>query len=51
MHSITTDKVVDALLLMLGFTSVAVLIVGLVIYGVYLFFRNTKDDDNKRNQL
>jgi hypothetical protein len=45
------DKVFDALLLMLGLASVAVAIVALVIYGVYLFFKNSKDDDEKRNHL
>jgi hypothetical protein len=51
MHSITSDKVFDALLLMLGFTAVAVSIVALVIYGVYLFFKNSKDDEAKREKL
>ncbi|WP_157792521.1 hypothetical protein [Thiomicrospira microaerophila] len=51
MHSITMDKVFDALLLMLGLTAIAVTIVGLVIYGVYLFFKNSKEDDEKRNHL
>lgn len=51
MHSITMDKVFEALFLMLGLTAIAVTVVGLVIYGVYLFFKNTKDDIDKRNQL
>lgn len=44
MASITLEQVLDALLLMLGLTAISVTIVGLLMFGLYRFFKNQKDE-------
>lgn len=48
MASITLDQVLDALLLMLVLTVISVTIVGALMFGLYRFFKNRKDE--KPNQ-
>jgi len=43
MHSITADHVFTASLMTLAMTLAIVAVVGIVVYGLYRFFRN--DDD------
>lgn len=44
MASITLEQVLDALLLMLGLTLISVTVVGLLMFGLYRFFKNRKDE-------
>ena len=45
MYSITGEHVLKASLMTLGMTLTVVVVVGLVVYGLYLFFRQNDDGD------
>ncbi|MBE0493354.1 MAG: hypothetical protein IBX48_03345 [Thiomicrospira sp.] len=51
MASITLNHVLDALLIMLSLTAISVTIVGLLMFGLYRFFKNQKDENpNQSNK-
>ncbi|VAW49459.1 hypothetical protein MNBD_GAMMA03-2155 [hydrothermal vent metagenome] len=43
------ENIASALLLTLGFVAVSILIVGLAMWGVFRFFKNTENKSSKKD--